>query len=267
MDLKQPAPQIMNGSVMHSRLFPKENSFRYNIYYVALPLSRLQDMPLAYNKWGIQSFHDKDHGECDGTPLEPWARAILKEYSLHEIADGEITLVTMPRVFGYVFNPVSFWLCVDKGGHLRAVICEVHNTFGERHSYICAHDDGRIITNKDVICAQKLFHVSPFLQREGQYKFKFQIDKEQFSVFIDFYNKDEKKQLVTYLKGAWIEMTDKELMRAFKSAPLVPLKAILLIHWQALKLITKGIKYIKRPKQFNKKVSKGGDEDKIIKNF
>lgn len=241
---------------MHGRLFPKKNSFRYGIYYVALPLSKLSDMPLAYNKWGMQSFYDKDHGPCDGSALEPWARGILKEYDLNEVANGEITLVTMPRVLGYVFNPVSFWLCADKGGQIRAIIAEVHNTFGERHSYLCAYDDGRVIQSDDVISGEKLFHVSPFLEREGHYKFKFQIDNEQFAVYIDFYNKDEKKQLVTYLKGQWAPMTNKALFKAFKSSPLVPLKAVMLIHWQAAKLVAKGIKYIGRPKQLQKTVSR-----------
>ena len=120
---------------MHGRLFPKRNSFTYGIYYLSLPLSKLKNLPISYNRFGPLSFYDRDHGHCDGSTLENWARDILKTYNITK-ADGEMTLICMPRVFGYVFNPVSFWLCRDKDQKLRAVLCEVHNTFGQRHTYI-----------------------------------------------------------------------------------------------------------------------------------
>jgi len=141
-------PQLLTGKVMHGRLFPKRNNFTYGIYYLTIPLSKLGNLQIAHNRFAPLSFYDRDHGNCDGSDLESWARTILNDHNLDK-ANGDITLICMPRIFGYVFNPVSFWLCHDKKKNLRAVLCEVHNTFGERHTYICSHKDQRPITEKD----------------------------------------------------------------------------------------------------------------------
>jgi len=249
------APQILFGRVMHGRLFPRRNHFNYGIYYLSLPLSRTDNLPIAHNKFAPLSFYDRDHGHCDDGNLDRWARDILTTYGIDK-ADGDITLICMPRVFGYVFNPVSFWLCRDKSGALRAVLCEVHNTFGERHTYICAHANQRAISQNDTMRGDKLFHVSPLLKREGHYEFRFNISADKFSVWIDFFDGDNKKQLVTSLNGTFSPMTKQTLRRAFWQYPLVTFKAITLIHWQALKLLAKGIKYIPRPTQKKERVSK-----------
>jgi len=257
------SPQILFGDVMHRRLLPKINGFNYGIYYLALPLNALNQAPLKINRFAPMSFFEKDHGAREkgdgtGTVLEKWARDILTKYNVTN-ADGEITLICMPRIFGYVFNPVSFWLCHDASQNLRAVICEVNNTFGQTHTYLCAYDDGRIIDNQAWMTADKLFHVSPFLKREGQYKFRFNYDafdpKKRFGVWIDFYNKDENKQLVTSLIGRFDTLNKRTKTRAFWRYPLVTFKAIALIHWQAVKIITKGIKYIPKPKQLKTRLS------------
>lgn len=248
------APSILFGNVMHARFFPKKNKFRYQIYYLSLPLSKLDEAPIACNRFAPLSFYDKDHGECDGSALEPWARNILNDHDIDR-ANGEITLICLPRVFGYVFNPVSFWLCHDLEGNLRAVICEVHNTFGERHSYLCAYPDQRIIHEKCVLEGKKLFHVSPFLEREGHYTFRFDTRDDGFGAWIDFYDAKGHKKLITSLIGYTEAMNRKTLRKAFWAYPLITLKAIILIHWQALKIIMKGIKYIPKPLQNKEKIS------------
>ena len=247
-------PQIFTGKVMHGRLFPKKNAFTYGIYYLGIPLSQIRQLPIAYNRFAAMSFYDSDHGPCDGSNLESWARTILADYNLDK-ANGEITLICMPRIFGYVFNPVSFWLCEDKDQNLRAVLCEVHNTFGERHTYICAHEDQRPITEKDILKGKKIFHVSPFLKREGHYEYRFDRRNNKYGVWIDFFNAEGKKQLVTSLIGKFEPMNKANLQKAFWKHPLVTFKAITLIHWQALKIISKGIKYISKPKQRDEKIS------------
>ena len=256
------APRIMFGKVMHARLFPKRNKFRYRMYYLELPLADIEKFPIVYNRFGLLSFYDKDHGPRDGTALEPWARGILKSYGLGEVCSGAISLITLPRVLGYVFNPVSFWVCRDKDGYIRAVICEVHNTFGEYHSYICAHDDHRPITEKDTLEGEKLFHVSPFIIREGRYTFRFDLRDGHFGIWIDYYAPDGNKQLLTSLIGKREPLDKAALRKAFWRYPLVTFKAIYLIHWQALKLIGKGIKYIPRPSQRDEITS---GTDKITK--
>ena len=247
-------PSIFFGKVMHKRLFPRGNRFVYGIYYLAFPLSKMQSMPMALNRFAPLSFYERDHGDCNGRDLESWARGILENYNI-TAADGDITLVCMPRVMGYVFNPVSFWLCHDKDNAIRAVICEVHNTFGEHHSYLCAHPDQKPITSDDVLTGEKLFHVSPFLKREGHYTFRFDINVNAFNAWINFHDGNGDKQLVTSLNGALSPMDARSLRKAFWCYPLVTVKAIILIHWQALKLVLKGIKHIPKPKQNAEKLS------------
>ena len=242
------AANILRGRVMHARLTPVQNSFNYGIYYIGLPLSRLNECAITQNRFSYASFYNKDHGPCTGEPLLPWAKEVLGKYGI-TTADDEIVLICMPRILGYVFNPVSFWLCLDKQKNVRAVICEVHNTFGQHHSYLCAREDQEPISDQDRLIAKKLFHVSPFLKREGEYEFTFNINPQKFGVRIDYFDGEGTKMLVTSLTGNFKSLSKKSLRQVFWAYPLVTLKAISLIHWQALKLLSKGVKYVPKPKQ------------------
>lgn len=258
-------PQIFTAKVMHKRFFPKVNAFTYGAYYLALPLSKLHHEitteNFAINKPGILSFYEKDHGDYQGN-LHGWVNNILKDNKLdNKVSD--IILIAMPRILGYVFNPVSFYFFLDEKANLRAVLCEVNNTFGETHSYLCANKNGSIINSDDWLEANKLFHVSPFLEREGYYKFRFSLKDNKLGIWIDFYNKDAKKQLVTSLVGSLQPLTKSNLRKAVLKHPLVSLKTIFLIHWQAIKLIAKGIKYIPKPKQLKERLSHSGNIKKM----
>lgn len=253
MDL---TPQIFTARVMHKRLFPKINQFTYGVYYLALPL------PATKLPSRLLSFHEKDHGARDGSDIKAWASKILADYGLDEKII-QITLITMPRVLGYVFNPVSFFLCFDGDKKIRAVICEVHNTFGEQHSYLCARADHSPISPDEWLGAEKLFHVSPFLPREGSYKFRFALAGDNLGIWIDYYDKAENKQLITALTGKLTTLDSDSLRRAFWQHPLVTLKVIALIHWQAAKLICKGIKHIVKPPQVDETVSNTRDLTKM----
>lgn len=243
--------KILFGHVMHKRLLPRINAFVYGIYYWAVPLSRLNHIKNSF--WaGIDI---KTHGPKTGEPLEPWARNILNRYDLAGKCDGDITLVAMPKIMGYVFNPVSFWLCRDKNGAVRAVISEVRNTFGQYHNYLCAHSDGRAIVKDDILIAQKIFHVSPFLQREGHYEFRFDLSDDRLGIYIDFYDQDGRKKLITALNGHFVPMNKKSRARAFWRYLAMPQQAFALIHWQALKIISKGISYISLPQWKKQRLS------------
>lgn len=242
------APQIYTAKVMHKRLFPKVNKFTYGVYYLALPLPAT---PLPSR---LLSYRDKDHGPRDGSDVGAWAKSVLKIYGLDALVE-HMMLITMPRVLGYVFNPVSFFLCLDKEKQLRAVICEVHNTFGEQHSYLCARADHAPIAPDEWLEADKLFHVSPFLPREGHYTFRFALTAGQLGIWIDYYDAQQNKQLITLLTGTFSPLDARSLRRAFWTHPLVTLKAISLIHWQAVKLFGKGIRYIVKPLQLNEKLT------------
>lgn len=248
-------PQIFTAKVMHKRLLPKVNAFTYRVYYLALPLQWLgKSGVLAMNRLAAISFYSADHGEGDGGDLEQWIRKILADYGLDQQV-AAVQLVAMPRILGYVFNPVSFWLCFDSEKRLRAVLCEVNNTFGETHSYLCAHADHRPIEAEDWLSAEKLFHVSPFLPREGRYQFRFACQGDALGIWIDYYNGQENKQLITALTGKLEPLTSATLRRVFWRHPLVTFKTIALIHWQAIKLLTKGIRYIPKPHQLKERLS------------
>ena len=204
------------------------------------------------------SFHTKDHGARDDSSMTDWIENILDSYNLGETITN-IMLVSMPRILGYVFNPVSFWMCYDACGDLRAVLSEVNNTFGETHSYVSLHDDHRPILPNDVLSAAKVFHVSPFLKREGHYTFRFADTPSKLGIWIDFYDAEGNKQLETALTGTHSPMSKLSLRKAFWTHPLVTLKAITLIHWQAIKIMAKKIRYISRPKQIDSRTSSTKD--------
>lgn len=249
-------PRLYTAKVMHKRLFPKVNGFTYSIYYLALPL------PAGPLPSRFLSFHARDLGLRDGSDPLIWARAILSRYALDSIT-RHIVLITMPRVLGYVFNPVSFYLCLDEAQGLRAVICEVHNTFGEQHAYLCAHADHSVLSPDAWLEAEKVFHVSPFLPRNGHYRFRFDLRTEKLGIWIDYYDQSGNKQLITSLTGSFSPLNAQALRAAFWSHPLVTLRAITLIHWQALKLVMKKIRYISKPMQLNEKITRTRDLTKM----
>ncbi len=242
------SPQIFTAKVIHKRLFPSQNAFHYGVYYLALPLPAQTVSGLFAN------FHTKDVGRRDGSDPTPWVREILTDYGLNEKTKN-VVLMTMPRILGYVFNPVSFYLCFDEDNSLRAVLCEVHNTFDEQHCYVCANPDHAAITGEQWLEGEKVFHVSPFLHRTGGYKFCFDLNEDKLGIWIDYYDGNNNRQLLTSLIGSFSPLTPQALRLAFWKHPLVALKAITLIHWQAIKIIAKGIKYIPKPMQKAERVS------------
>ena len=252
MGIVSNSPKLLTSKVFHSRSTPVKNSFSYNVYYIVTPLSQLQNLSLkgvfGIDHWSLFSFYQKDYGMRDGSCLQSWVSKQLASFDLKE-ADGEVYLVTMPRVLGYAFNPVSFWFCHDKAGGLRAVLCEVNNTFREHHIYLCAHKDHRPILANERIEAKKEFHVSPFLERVGRYEFRFKSDGSSCGVWIDHFDDENEKILSTSVVGTLREYTRRSLILAFIRFPFETLKVISLIHWQALKLYFKRVQYVPKPKQ------------------
>ncbi len=204
---------------------------------------------LAVNRFSFISFHSKDHNNKDNS-LQQWIDDVLRQNDIHHKIDN-IALIAMPRILGYVFNPISFWLCFDKKQQLKAVLCEVNNTFGEKHNYLCVPKLNDSIHADEWLEAEKLFHVSPFLKIEGKYKFRFSIKEKTIKIWINYYDKDDNKQLVTSLIGDLSPLSKNALRRVFISHPLITFKTIFLIHWQAMKLLAKKIKFIPKPKQLN----------------
>ncbi|MFC0180056.1 DUF1365 domain-containing protein [Thorsellia kenyensis] len=264
--------KVLNAEVMHKRFLPKVNAFKYHVYYLSLPLelidnaSKRTELPIGQHHYNRHSFNPKDHGYRDERSLKQWAHDLLAKYECPLYED--ITLICMPRIFGYVFNPVSFWVCKDENKNIKTIICEVNNTFGQTHTYVCLppitsqskHDKNQGNIEPCIwINADKCFHVSPFLPREGKYLFRFDITDDLLYINIDYYDKDNNKMLVTSLKGNFSSLTKKNLNKAFWRSPLVTLKAITLIHYQAIKLLFKKITFHKLPEQSKHKDSKSYD--------
>lgn len=249
---------------MHARTRPVRNVFRYPVFFIRLPLSRLhqlQNTGLAINRRGICQLLNRDHGPCDGSDLFEWAQSILRDNGLAPVTDGgEIVLQTMPRLFGYVFNPVSFFFCYDRQCQLRAVICEVSNTFGERHNYLVAHTDQRPINPNDRMHAKKVFHVSPFFPLTGAYEFYFGGTPDAPVAIINYHSARDTDStthdadngsghygLRTWLRGQSTYLTDSALRRAIWHFPLLTIGVISRIHWQALRLWIKRVTFFSKP--------------------
>jgi DUF1365 family protein len=169
----------------------------------------------------------------------------LNSHGLADATGGTLQLLAQPRMLGHVFNPVSFWLAHDDAGALRAVIAEVSNTFGDRHSYLCAHPDQRPITREDTLRAQKIFHVSPFQPIEGGYSFRFDIRADRLGIWID-YSTDGEGLLAT-LTGKRRALSTGAILRSALRRPFGARRVLALIHWQALKLWWKGAPFHRRP--------------------
>lgn len=252
-------PSLCVGDVMHARTRPTRNVFHYPIFYLRLPLSRLATLDirgLAINRRGLCQILNQDHGPQDGSDLLGWARKLLDAHDLAEATrDGEIVLQTMPRLFGYLFNPVSFYFCYDRDRHLRAVICEVSNTFGERHNYLVTHPDHRPIAPHDRLQAQKVFHVSPFFPLGGDYEFRFGGTPQSPVAMINYTappapdadSGSGRYGLRTWLRGEAVPLDAAALRRALMRFPLLTFGVITRIHWQALRLWLRKVTFFSKP--------------------
>ena len=227
------------GHTFHSRKGDVKNAFRYGIDYVLCDAEAGLQTPalFARNGRGAISLHDADHGGPVGSGTgAAWVRNVL---AAHDIAlTGRIDLLAQPRVLGHVFNPVSFWLCHDDDSVLRCVIAEVGNTFGDRHSYLCRHDDLSPITADKPLTADKIFHVSPFQPIAGGYTFHFDITPDAVDIRID-YTRGE-GGLIATLHGPRKPLTNGGIMHAMIQRPFGSRRVLALIHWQAVRLWWKG---------------------------
>lgn len=237
------------GRTFHGRRGGLENRFTYGVDYVMFDAEAPVAAPrlFARNRRGVLSVHDRDHGGAIGAGRgAAWVREVLRDAGMP--APGTVLLLTQPRVFGHVFNPVSFWLCQDAEGGDRGLYCviaEVNNTFGDRHSYLCHRDDHAPLGPQDEVEACKIFHVSPFQPVEGAYRFRFDITEARVNIRIDYGH--ARGGLIATLTGPRRKATWAGLLGAMLRRPLGSRRVLALIHWQALKLWWKGARYNARP--------------------
>lgn len=234
---------LMFGRVMHERIRPVRNHFVYPAFCVRVDLSRLQTQRrwwFGIGRWRLIGIDPRDYGPCDGRDLLSWIRAELVQAGL--CADGRVWLQTFPRVLGYAFNPVTFWLCEDRDGNLRALLAEVRNTFGERHRYLLRADDGAPIVADTVLVCAKTFHVSPFCRVEGRYEFRVRETPATGYVAIDYHD-SEGLLIRTSIGLRKTPLTAWAAVRAVARQPWLTFGVVARIHWQAVRLWLKGVPF------------------------
>ena len=239
------------GQVRHTRLRPRRHAFAYDTFFLMLPMHQLGQPGamggLAVNRRAAISFFDCDHGDGRGPQAGgalAWLMEMLQREGIHDV-DGEVWLHTYPRMLGYTFKPVSFWYCHRADGSLRAIVAEVNNTFGERHCYLL---DAPGYGNE--LLAQKCFHVSPFCRVEGRYRFRFmrtQRDGQQRTVVRVDHDDAEGPLIQTSVSGTLQAICPAALHRALWHYPAMTLMVMARIHWQALQLWLKRVRFFRKP--------------------
>jgi DUF1365 family protein len=241
---------LLKTIVYHKRFVPNVHSFRHTVFYVILHDKDFSKPPhtklLSLNRFNLFSVFLNDYGFNKINSVREYINSTLEKFSIDSSIISHITLVTLPKIFGYAFNPVSFWLCFDEKDQLRICLVEVNNTFGERHGYLCYQSDVSPILAHDVLHHKKVFHVSPFCQVTGDYQFKFDVDSKKIYITID-YLKNSETIITTSIHGKRIALNDKNLLKCFFSYPFMLFKVIFLIHYHAIRLWIKNVPFFKKP--------------------
>ena len=246
---------IYKGFVTHRRFTPIRHFFSYKTFSILFDLDELGELNkqisfFSLNKFNLFSFYNKDHGKRDGSDLKKWVKEIFKKNNL-SLNISKIKLLCFPRIFGYVFNPLSVFYCYE-GEKLKAILYEVKNTFNEQHTYIFLVDENSEIISQN--CSKK-FYVSPFIEMETFYNFRLNEPDQNLKIFIKQTNNLKEKVLVACQIGKKQVLSSKELLINFFIHPLMTFKIITAIHFEALRLWKKGAIFQKRVNKVKNKIS------------
>lgn len=244
------ASALYRGRVMHRRLRPKAHKLGYRVFWLLLDLDEIDDLAgrlrlFSRNRFNLLSFHDCDYGDGSGASLRMQIEALLEKAGV-DLSGGTIRLLTMPRVLGYVFNPISLYYACGPDGRLRAMVYEVTSTFGVRHAYVIPvppedQGAGRIRQG-----AAKALYVSPFMDMAMDYRFRGRLPAERLKMVIGGF--DAEGLLITAtMTGERRALTDRRLLATTLTVPLLTLKVTAAIHWEALKLWVKRVPLTRQP--------------------
>jgi uncharacterized protein len=236
--MKTLKPAIYSGKVTHSRIRPRTHFLSYNVFSLLLDVNNLHSLNvnyklLSYNRFNLFSIFDKDHGNQKN--IKEWVVSELRNIGEND-STHQIFMLCYPRILGYVFNPLTVFYCYRKSGALGALVYEVRNTWGERHSYIMIveNQNGNIISHS----CKKKFYVSPFVQESCLYKFKIRLPDDKVRIIIDESDENGPFLNATF-EGLRSQLSDKHLVKMFFLYPLMTIKIILGIHYEAVKLFAK----------------------------
>jgi len=243
------AASLYVGEVMHARLKPIGHRFSYRVMSLLIDLDRLaaadRQSPLfGVNRAALYSFREADHGDRNGSPLRAYAQRCAAERGI-DLTGGRVLLLCYPRLLGYTFNPLSVYFCYRAGGELALVIYEVRNTFGEIHPYVLPVQLDQISDAGVRQQQDKLFYVSPFVEMAMRYHFRVRTPDQQVKLRI-LETDREGPLLAATFNGRRRALNTMELLRAFFALPLVTLKIMAAIHWEALRLWLKGARLVPR---------------------
>lgn len=230
------------GSVIHRRLSPRTHAFRYNAFWLFVDLDGLEDLSsrsrlFSYNKANIFCLYDRDHGDGSRIPLKTQIVRLVTARGL-DLDDARIFLLCMPRMLGHCFNPLSVYFCCRGDGTLAATVYEVHNTFGERHSYILPVGDQAHPVRQS---CEKRFFVSPFLDMDLRYEFRTALPDTKLAVAIRAVQSG-RTVLFAAMSGAQRKLNDRALLARLVASPWISIKVMAAIHFEAIRLWTKGIR-------------------------
>lgn len=235
------ALQLVVGSVMHRRLHPFRHRFDYRVFSLLLDIDQVAAAAkrlrlFSVNRRNVLSFHDRDHGPRDGSALRPWAEAQLAAAGLTPDG-GRIRLLCFPRMLGYVFDPLSVWLCEDRSGRLIAILWEVRNRHRQAHTYVLPVAPDQAASGLIRQQAAKDFFVSPFIAMAMSYRFRLALRPERLSLFIGVDDRERGQPILTACQWGDIRpATDGSMARLFVTRPLMSWKVVAGIYWQALKI-------------------------------
>jgi uncharacterized protein len=244
------AASLYFGEVMHARLKPMGHRFSYRVMSLLIDLDRLDEAdcvsPLfGINQAALYSFHEADHGRRDGASLRAHAQACAAEHGI-DLTGGKVLLLCYPRLLGFTFNPLSVYFCHRADGELALIIYEVRNTFGDIHSYALPVKPGQASPAGIRQQQDKQFYVSPFVEMAMRYHFRIVPPAETVRLRILETDRDGPLLAATF-NGRRRRLTTAALLRSFVTLPLVTLKIVVAIHWEALRLWLKGARPVARP--------------------
>lgn len=236
------------GRVMHQRFRPARHRLDYRVFWLLADLSELPELGRRFRFFSVDAFnllafHTADYGDRSGSDLRTYVEKHLADAGLASDA-WRIELLTMPRILGHVFNPISLFFCRDETDRLRAILYEVSNTFGERHAYLIPVEDDAAMPIRQT--CDKAFYVSPFIDMAMRYAFTVHPPEARVGVAIDVADK-EGPLLKAVLHGTRLPITDRSILRLCATHPLLTLKIVAAIHWEALFIWLKRIGLRSRP--------------------